>query len=209
MKKRNGFTLVELLAVIVLLSLIMAIAVPSALKMSSRVKEKSYETKIELIEKAASNYGMSNLGLLKMGIRPNDITGATTSANAHRFACFMTFDGKDKLTQVNYTDKGTGDSATKNDNEYWCFRVKVSELVASNDLDWDNKNNCKDKCTADNKVYYDNTVINPKTNYIINECYVYVYHKYNRVYTAYDKKTCDMANATPTTANGGHEYKPL
>ena len=38
--KKNGFTLVELLVTIVLISLIMAIAVPSSIAIGNRIKKK-------------------------------------------------------------------------------------------------------------------------------------------------------------------------
>ena len=47
--KNKGFTLVELLAVIVIICLILAITVPNAFKISSKVKAKAYKTKIEQI----------------------------------------------------------------------------------------------------------------------------------------------------------------
>ena len=52
----KGFTLVELLATIVILALIMAIAVPSISSISKTIKEKQREHLIEKIEIAASKY---------------------------------------------------------------------------------------------------------------------------------------------------------
>ena len=40
MRNKNGFTLVELLAVIVILSLLIAIAVPSSITIGNKIKEK-------------------------------------------------------------------------------------------------------------------------------------------------------------------------
>ena len=54
---KKGFTLVELLAVIVIIGLLMTLAIPAVLKVSSNVKQKSYETKIKLITDTAVTYG--------------------------------------------------------------------------------------------------------------------------------------------------------
>ncbi len=56
MKKSKGFTLVELLGVIVVLALIIAIAVPSVITITNKIKNKMYCTKIENIEAAAKLY---------------------------------------------------------------------------------------------------------------------------------------------------------
>ena len=58
--KNKGFTLVELLAVIVILGILITIAVPSILGVSKNVKEKSYTTKISIIESAGVSYGEKN-----------------------------------------------------------------------------------------------------------------------------------------------------
>lgn len=56
MKNNKGFTLVELLAVIVVLAIIIGIAVPSAISVSNKSKVKMYKTKIDLILRAAELY---------------------------------------------------------------------------------------------------------------------------------------------------------
>jgi len=57
MKKNNkGFTLVELLAVLVILITILLIAIPSITSSVERNKEKMYNKKIDLIEVAAESY---------------------------------------------------------------------------------------------------------------------------------------------------------
>ena len=61
MKKNKGFTLVELLAVIVVLSLLLTIAVPNVIALSQRIKRNMYCTKVDNIESAAKMYGNDNL----------------------------------------------------------------------------------------------------------------------------------------------------
>jgi len=56
MKNKKGFTLVELLAVIIVLSLILAIAVPSVNKYLKASKEKAYEVQINNMLEAAETY---------------------------------------------------------------------------------------------------------------------------------------------------------
>ena len=54
---RKGFTLVELLAVIVLIAVITLITVPSIKYASKRIQQKNYETKVKIIKAAAEEYG--------------------------------------------------------------------------------------------------------------------------------------------------------
>ena len=56
MKNRKGFTLVELMSVIVVLAIIIAIAVPTYNKIRLSIDKKNYENKIKLIEVAAAKY---------------------------------------------------------------------------------------------------------------------------------------------------------
>ena len=53
----KGFTLVELLAVLVVLAILIAIAVPSTISISNKIKVNMYCNKIESIETAAKLYG--------------------------------------------------------------------------------------------------------------------------------------------------------
>lgn len=179
--KKNGFTLVELLAVIVILGLLIAIAVPSALKLSSKVKEKSLDTKIDLIEQAAMNFGQSNLSLIKKG--------ASLSDTSKSFTCTMTYDG-DEIKSIVYSSYAGTYSPTTDlgTNKYWCTKVLLEDLVDSNELDWDEEDVCPD---CENAEAYNNIIVNPATNYIMNKCIVYVYYKYNRVYAVFDRTTCD------------------
>lgn len=55
--KNKGFTLVELLAVIVILAILVTIAVPSTMSISKKIKENMFCEKISSIKNAASLYG--------------------------------------------------------------------------------------------------------------------------------------------------------
>ncbi len=204
MKRKNGFTLVELLAVIVLLALLMIIAIPNAFKLASKVKGKAYQTKVDLIEKAGQEFGQSNLKLVRQGI-------SITNSTEHH-SCTFNFDNKKNITGVSYNTKMYSETATlldeANRKEYWCTRVTVSDLVKSNNLEWDYENQCDGRCNTDqDKLNYDKTVIDPENNYIMNSCHVYLYYRNSRVYTYFDEATCDNKSDTPN--NDGREYRPL
>ena len=61
---KKGFTLVELLAVIVLLAVIMVIAVPAIGGITGSINQNMLDEKIELIEEAAILYGQNTKGRL-------------------------------------------------------------------------------------------------------------------------------------------------
>ena len=61
---KKGFTFIELLAIIVLIGLITLIAIPSIKLADRKIQNKNYETKKELIKKAAENYGEDNKDIL-------------------------------------------------------------------------------------------------------------------------------------------------
>lgn len=60
MKKEEGFTLVELLAVIVILGIIVAIAIPSIGNIVSDAETKADKAEVQLIEDAARLYDVEN-----------------------------------------------------------------------------------------------------------------------------------------------------
>lgn len=68
-KNNKGFTLVELLVVLVILTVIMAIAIPSITSTLERSKEKERNSKIKLIESAAEIYVDKNKNIFPNGGR--------------------------------------------------------------------------------------------------------------------------------------------
>lgn len=204
MKKNNGFTLVELLAVIVLLAILMVIAVPNAFKLATKVKGKSYQTKVDLIEKAGQEFGQSNLRLVREGTDMKDST--------KHHSCTFNFDNKKNITSVSMNVKAYSETASlineATRKEYWCTKVTVADLVKSNNLDWDYENQCNGKCNTDeDRANYDKTVIDPNSNYIMNKCNVYLYYRNSRVYTYFDERACNEKSDSPNV--DGKEYRPL
>ena len=58
MKNKKGFTLIEILCVIVLIGILSVIATISIVNLSSKSKDNLYCAKIELIENIAESYGI-------------------------------------------------------------------------------------------------------------------------------------------------------
>lgn len=197
--KKGGFTLVELLAVICILALLMAIVIPSSIKLSNKVKNNAYNTKIELIEKAALNYGHSNMAYVKVG--------ADFSNEERHYTCEFSFNEDEVTVNYNYETSGYDETKSLGNDTYWCSKISVEDLVGTNNLSWDETDKCKGNCkTEEEKKAYNNVIINSKSNYIINKCFIYIYVKNNRVYAHFDKKTCSIQSNVVTD---GHEYKPL
>ena len=59
-KEQNAFTLVELLAVIVVLAIVLIIAVPGVLSIINKTKDSAYDRQVDMIKNAAKNYVTAN-----------------------------------------------------------------------------------------------------------------------------------------------------
>ena len=60
MNQKKGFTLVELLAVIVILAIVLIIAVPGVLSIINKTKDSAYDRQIDMIKDAVKNYVTAN-----------------------------------------------------------------------------------------------------------------------------------------------------
>ena len=80
MKKKNGFTLVELLAVIVILAIILVIAVPQIMSTISSSRGGSLKSTAQLIASSAETAYMtkSTLGEATTGIKCSDVATLPT-----------------------------------------------------------------------------------------------------------------------------------
>ena len=64
-KDKKGLTLVELLAVIVLISLLLGLGIPGINRIRQNMSKKSLNTKVKLIEQAAVLWGQDNKTMLQ------------------------------------------------------------------------------------------------------------------------------------------------
>lgn len=65
---KKGFTLVELIAVIIILALLSFLVVPSVDKTIKTNQKKLYENQLENIKKSAQTWGAANIGVLPQNI---------------------------------------------------------------------------------------------------------------------------------------------
>lgn len=63
MRRQAGFTLVELMFVVVILGVLMAIALPAFYRMRERAKEASVKSNAHIVQLAAEDFAAQNLGV--------------------------------------------------------------------------------------------------------------------------------------------------
>ena len=113
MKKKKGFTLVELLAVIVILAVILVIAVPQIMSVIESARKGSIESTAKLIAEGAERE-YTNRKIL--GKDTNVLCSDVSSMNSNDYGtCVITFDNRGKAT-VKVTGKGKFEGYTCNGN---------------------------------------------------------------------------------------------
>ena len=160
MKKRNAFTLIELLAVIVILAVILVIAIPRILDVIETSKKDSFKNAAQLIADSAEKKKVSD----KLLGKDEEITCKDVAKiNDEDYAsCKITFDS-DGIAKVSITGKGKFDglkitNGTKENAEVKeitkpTYGMKATEYI-SNLLEYDGEGLKKDNTSDANIRYY-------------------------------------------------------
>ena len=130
MKKKKGFTLVELLAVIVILAVILVIAVPQIMSVIESARKGSIESTAKLIAEGAERE-YTNRKIL--GKDTNVLCSDVSSMNSNDYGtCVITFDNAGKAT-VSITGKGKfeGYTCRGNSTNMECTKKDTTPTNAS------------------------------------------------------------------------------
>ena len=126
MQKNKGFTLVELLSVIVILAVILVIAVPQIMSVIESARKGSIESTAKLIAEGAERE-YTNRKIL--GKDTNVLCSDVSSMNSNDYGtCVITFDNRGKAT-VKVTGKGKFEGYTCNGNStnMECVKGEIPE----------------------------------------------------------------------------------
>ena len=160
MKKKNAFTLIELLAVIVILAVILVIAIPRILDVIETSKKDSFKNAAQLIADSAEKKKVSD----KLLGKDEEITCKDVAKiNDEDYAsCIITFDS-DGIAKVSITGKGKFDglkitNGTKENAEVKeitkpTYGMKATEYI-TNLLEYDGVGLKKDNTSDENIRYY-------------------------------------------------------
>lgn len=126
-EKKKGFTLIEILAVLVILAILMVIAVPSIMKMSGRMKNRGLDSKLEAIKEAAVNYAQSHSNKIKDEILKENHATACTRSEARSFGGSenVYYAGEYVNRWCECANNASGDS----DDCKFVFRTTVDALI--------------------------------------------------------------------------------
>ena len=129
MKNKKGFTLVELMAVIVVLAIVIAIAVPTYGKIKRSIDRKNYENKVSLIKVAAAKFAedtnitatfvkeLIEQGYLQADDEEGHIYGIDKDYNKIILDCYVVLsERKDGLFYSDFIEKDYSDSSEGNES---------------------------------------------------------------------------------------------
>ena len=170
---KKGFTLVEVISVIALLGLIIGLAVPGVMRSSKKAKERTLNTKIKNIEKAAVLYGQDNRNLISKLITNSD------DSDIYKYCfkdngilipnCYYYFDDKNNTDETDDTTLITVKNLAEAVQGY---DENDNPLIGY--IEYDDKENKLIKNSTDESKN-------------INNCEIQIYQKYGKIYAVYDK----------------------
>jgi prepilin-type N-terminal cleavage/methylation domain-containing protein len=123
LRNQKGFTLIELMIVVVIIGILAAIAIPNFIAMQDRAKEGSTKANMHTVQLASEDYGVKNNGtyadLASSLVVPanfaNPFASAATALENRAFAAAPTatsgITSYGDTSTVNYNVKGYGKSA--------------------------------------------------------------------------------------------------
>ena len=115
MNNNKGFTLIEILATIVIIAILALIGITAYTRQLDNARQKAYDTMAQSAANAASEYAMDHLGVKKVSFTTlvnNDYLEDTIDPAENRFMCKGTVDVIQKIeeeadeTQTGETKKG-------------------------------------------------------------------------------------------------------
>ena len=131
-RTQKGFTLIELMIVVVIIGILAAIAIPNFIAMQNRAKEGSTKSNMHTVQLAAEDYGVQNDGVYSAtmdathivnalpGTFKNPFDGTTSNAWEDRTGFTATASAKPGIASyadsstTQYNVKGWGKSAAIN-----------------------------------------------------------------------------------------------
>ena len=209
MKKRNAFTLIELLAVIVILAVILVIAIPRILDVIETSKKDSFKNSAQLIADSAEKKKVSDKLLGKdESITCKDVAKISDEDYA---SCTISFD-ENGIAKVSITGKGKFDglkitNGTKENAEVKeitkpTYGMKATEYI-TNLLEYDGEGLKIDNTSDQNIRYYGS---NPN-NYVSfnNELWRIIGVFGNNVKLVRSEKLGDLSwDSSESSVNGGY-----
>ena len=208
-KKKNAFTLIELLAVIVILAVILVIAIPRILDVIETSKKDSFKNSAQLIADSAEKKKVSD----KLLGKDEEITCKDVAKiNDEDYAsCIISFDsegnakvsitGKGKFDGLKITN-GTKENAEVKEITKPTYGMKATEYI-TNLLEYDGEGLKKDNTPDQNIRYYG---ANPN-NYVSfnNELWRIIGVFGNNVKLVRSEKLGDLSwDSSESSVNGGH-----